>query len=125
MQTNWKLRWKIIAVRALKTIAQTAIGCIGAEAILNQINWTMVFSTALLAGVVSILNNISALPEIGPMIEKREVERSPLMEQDPMVSPLPSSQSKDKTPEQIPILSPGDQLPASLLEEFTNGKGDA
>lgn len=123
MSATWKLRWKNAGIRALKTIAQTAIGCIGAEAILNQINWSMVLSTALLAGVVSLLNNISAFPEVEQTMDKKDTQRSNLMEQYSTVSNPPSFQrSHGPASNEIPVLAPGDPLPASLLEEFTSGK---
>ena len=51
-------------VRAIKTIAQTAVGSIGASAVFSEVNWKIVVSSALLAGVVSLLTSIGGLPEV-------------------------------------------------------------
>nr|DAI84671.1 MAG TPA: holin [Caudoviricetes sp.] len=61
---NWKAWACAAAVRAVKTIAQTAIGCIGAGAVLSDVSWPMVASAAVLAGIVSILTSIAGLPEV-------------------------------------------------------------
>lgn len=60
----WKVWLKAAAVRAVKTLAQTAIGVIGAAVALGEVNWPMVGSAAVLAGVVSILTSIAGLPEV-------------------------------------------------------------
>lgn len=57
---NW---WRAAAIRAIKTVAQTAIGCIGASAVLADVSWPVVGSAAVLAGVVSLLTSIAGLPE--------------------------------------------------------------
>lgn len=51
-------------VRAAKTIAQTAIATISTSAALDQVNWGTVVSTALLAGILSVLTSIAGLPEV-------------------------------------------------------------
>lgn len=60
---NLKLWIKCAGVRAVKTIAQTAVGVIGASALISEVNWATVVSAAALAGVVSILTSIAGLPE--------------------------------------------------------------
>lgn len=52
------------SIRALKTVAQTAVGVIGASAIISEVNWTVVASASILSGVVSLLTSIAGLPEI-------------------------------------------------------------
>lgn len=60
---NLKLWLKCAGVRAVKTIAQTAVGVIGASALISEVNWATVVSAAALAGVVSMLTSIAGLPE--------------------------------------------------------------
>lgn len=58
-------KWiKAAGIRAIKTVAQTALGVIGASAILSEVNWTMVASASILAGIMSILTSIAGLPEL-------------------------------------------------------------
>ena len=61
MSKTW---WKYAGIRALKTIAQTAIATIGTSATFFEVNWLMVGSTSLLAGVLSLLTSIAGLPEV-------------------------------------------------------------
>ena len=52
-------------VRAIKTVAQTAVATIGTSAVMGQVNWMMVGSAALLAGILSLLTSVGGLPECG------------------------------------------------------------
>ena len=61
---NSKPWWKAALVRAAKTVAQTAVATIGTTAVLDQVNWLMVGSASLLAGVLSLLTSIGGLPEV-------------------------------------------------------------
>jgi len=63
---NWEFKvWlKAAGVRALKTVAQTAIATIGTSAIISEVNWVAVLSASALAGVLSILTSIAGLPEV-------------------------------------------------------------
>lgn len=58
-------KWfKAAGVRAIKTIAQTAIATIGTSAVMSEVNWIMVLSASLLAGILSMLTSIAGLPEL-------------------------------------------------------------
>lgn len=61
---NWKLWIKAAGVRAVKTVAQTAVATIGTSAVMGEVNWIMVGSAALLAGILSLLTSIAGLPEV-------------------------------------------------------------
>lgn len=62
---NNTLRWfKAAAIRALKTLAQTAIATIGTTAIIQDVDWKVVFSASALAALLSILTSIAGLPEV-------------------------------------------------------------
>ena len=61
---NWKIWIKAAAVRAVKTVAQTAVSLIGVGAVMSDIDWLMVGSASLLAGILSILTSVAGLPEV-------------------------------------------------------------
>lgn len=56
--------WKAAGIRALKTVAQTAVATIGTAALIDEVNWILVVSAAALAGVMSLLTSIGGLPEV-------------------------------------------------------------
>lgn len=59
------IKWiKAAAIRAVKTMAQSAIGAIGAAVTLGAVDWRIVGSTAVLAGVVSLLTSVAGIPEV-------------------------------------------------------------
>ena len=61
---NWKLWAKAATVRAVKTMAQTAVATIGVAAVMQEVNWIAVGSAALVAGVLSVLTSVAGLPEV-------------------------------------------------------------
>ena len=61
---NFKEWIKAAGVRAIKTVAQTAVAIIGTSTVISEVNWTMVGSAALLAGVLSLLTSVAGLPEV-------------------------------------------------------------
>ena len=61
---NAKTWLKAAAVRAIKTVAQTALATIGTSAVMGEVNWLMVGSAALLAGILSMLTSVAGLPEV-------------------------------------------------------------
>lgn len=70
---DWKTWLKAAAVRAVKTVAQTAVATIGASAVISEVNWVMVVSASALAGVVSMLTSIAGLPEVPTETTEEEV----------------------------------------------------
>lgn len=64
MKKNFKLWIKCAGIRAIKTVAQTAIATIGTSAVMGDVNWLMVGSASLLAGILSLLTSIAGIPEV-------------------------------------------------------------
>ncbi|MBQ1986354.1 MAG: hypothetical protein II230_08635 [Clostridia bacterium] len=63
-KTNWKIWGKAAAVRAVKTVSQTALATVGTAAMLDEVNWLAVLSASALAGVLSVLMSVAGLPEV-------------------------------------------------------------
>lgn len=64
MKENF-IKWiKAAAIRAIKTVAQTTVATIGTAAALGEVNWVLVGSSSLLAGILSILTSLAGLPEV-------------------------------------------------------------
>ncbi len=64
MKNNF-LKWlKAAGVRAVKTVAQTAVATIGTSAVISEVDWKIVVSASLLAGILSLLTSVAGLPEV-------------------------------------------------------------
>lgn len=61
MKRTW---FKAAGIRALKTVAQTAAATISTSAVLNEVDWKMVISASVLAGLLSLLTSVAGLPEV-------------------------------------------------------------
>ena len=62
--TNFKSWIKCAGIRALKTVAQTAVATIGTTAVMSEVDWTVVLSASVLAGILSLLTSMAGLPEV-------------------------------------------------------------
>lgn len=67
MSKKW---WKAAGIRAIKTVAQTAVATIGTTAVMSEVNWLMVASASVLAGILSLLTSLAGLPEVPPNAEE-------------------------------------------------------
>ena len=74
MSEKTKLWLKAAAIRALKTVCQTAIATIGVATVMQDVDWIAVGSASLLAGILSILTSLTGLPEVKATLEDKEVE---------------------------------------------------
>ena len=63
MKTDFKNWFKCAGVRAIKTMAQTFVATIGTSVVLTDVNWTMVVSASVLAGILSLATSVAGLPE--------------------------------------------------------------
>ena len=70
---DWKQWFKAAGVRAIKTVAQTAVATIGTSAAMGDVNWALVGSASLLAGILSLLTSVAGLPEVE---ERKEITES-------------------------------------------------
>lgn len=61
MNVKW---WKAAGIRAIKTVAQTAVATIGTSVALAEVNWVLVASASALAGILSLLTSVAGLPEV-------------------------------------------------------------
>lgn len=61
---NWKKWTKAAGIRAVKTVAQTAVATIGSAAVISAVNWKVVVSASILSGVLSLLTSVAGLPEL-------------------------------------------------------------
>jgi hypothetical protein len=63
MNKEFKKWFKCAGIRALKTVCQTAVATIGTSAVMSEVNWIVVGSASLLAGILSILTSMAGIPE--------------------------------------------------------------
>lgn len=59
-----KAWWKAAGIRSLKTVAQTAVATIGTSVVISEVNWVVVASASILAGILSLLTSLAGLPEV-------------------------------------------------------------
>lgn len=59
-----RIWWKAAGIRAIRTVAQTAVATIGTAALIERVNWLAVLSASALAGILSLLTSIAGLPEV-------------------------------------------------------------
>lgn len=70
----WKNLLKAACIRAIRTVSQAAIATIGTSALIGEVDWLIVGSTAALAGIVSLLTSIAGLPEVKSIEADEEAE---------------------------------------------------
>lgn len=66
---KWKSWLKAAGIRAIKTVAQTAVATVGTCAVLSEVNWVTVASASVLAGILSLLTSLAGLPEVADETE--------------------------------------------------------
>lgn len=64
VSVNTKKWFKSAAVRAVKTVAQTAVATIGTSVVMGEVNWVVVGSASLLSGILSLLTSVAGIPEV-------------------------------------------------------------
>ena len=69
MKKSW---FKAAGIRALKTIAQTAVATVGTAVVLSEVNWIAVVSASVLAGILSLLTSLAGLPEVDTAEEPQD-----------------------------------------------------
>lgn len=63
-KSYWVKWFKAAGIRAIKTVAQTAVATVGSAALMSEVDWKVIVSASLLAGVLSLLTSIAGLPEV-------------------------------------------------------------
>jgi len=76
-----KTWWRAAGIRAIKTMAQTAIAMIGTCVVLSEVDWKVVASAAVLSGILSLLTSVAGLPEVD-LLEGAELTMDDIEEED-------------------------------------------
>lgn len=71
---DWKAWFKAAGIRAIKTVAQAAIATIGASTAMGEVNWPLVASASVLAGILSLLTSVAGLPEVKQLGEIKRLK---------------------------------------------------
>ena len=79
MKSNFKKWLKYASIRAIKTICQTAIATIGTSAVMSEVNWLLVGSASLLAGILSLLTSVAGIPEVEEKEENKGDENNDII----------------------------------------------
>ena len=74
MKGYWKIWIKAAGIRALKTVAQTAVATLGTATLLESVNWWVVLSASLLSGVLSLLTSLAGIPEVEKEVKEEEAK---------------------------------------------------
>lgn len=72
MSNYWKNWLKAAGIRAVKTVAQTAVATIGTSAVIGDVNWIMVASASVLSGILSLLTSVTGIPEVSEEGDERK-----------------------------------------------------
>lgn len=72
MSNYWKNWLKAAGIRAVRTVAQTAVATIGTSAVMGDVNWIMVASASVLSGILSLLTSVAGIPEVSEEGDERK-----------------------------------------------------
>lgn len=72
MSNYWKNWLKAAGIRAVRTVAQTAVATIGTSAVMGDANWIMVASASVLSGILSLLTSVAGIPEVSEEGDERK-----------------------------------------------------
>lgn len=75
MKVDFRKWLHAAGIRAIKTVAQTAVATIGTTAVMNEVDWIMVGSASLLAGLLSLLTSVAGLPEVPKELQEPDADK--------------------------------------------------
>ena len=101
--------WKAAGVRAIKTVAQTAVATIGTSAVMSEVNWLMVLSASALSGILSLLTSIAGLPEL----EENDINGNLIVSSNANEELL----SLEITPEQLKGIDTHDEMTFKIIHK--------